>query len=156
MILSSSPLQGIVKIGKLMIWTDMDISIIYWNIYIYKFINIYMYISIFPYLWISISVCLSISLCVYISISLYICIYPYVYISTNDLKVDRRHESYFCWIDLRKGNWISGPYLLMKLRCQGQYGDISIQKYGDRHIYIKIYRHIDIFIYKHAYIHIYI
>ena len=100
----------------------------------------------------------SLFLYVYISISLlYMHIYLYVYISTNDFKVslvDRRHESDFFLIDLRKRNLISGPFFFNS----GAKPNIHIYIYRHIEIYdqTEICIYIEIFIYMYMYIiHIY-
>ena len=93
------------------------------NISLYLYISIYLCISISLYLYISISlypsICLYLSISVYLYISLYISISLHLHIQKNDLEVslvDRRHESDFVLIDLRKGHLISGPCFCYEMR----------------------------------------
>ena len=104
---------------------------LYLCISIYNSISLYLYI----YLYVSISLHITISLYIYIylyiSISLYIPLYLYtslyLHISQNDLKVslvDRRHESDFFLIDLRKGSLIFRPCFFNAIPAQSSTREI--------------------------------
>ena len=101
-----------------------------------------MYLDISICLYICIFVFLYISIFLYLYVSLYMCICLYPCISEKAPKVspvDRRHESDFFSIDLRKGNLIFGPCFLYEIV------DISICLFLS--IFISLYLSISLYLY---------